>query len=137
MTSLVMCKADLRLDSGTRISRFFFGKVLKSKILAGVQDFNLEKYRKSDAELKAIENKQVRVYYEVQNQKLNDWAEVNSLVWSLADDVVDSTNSDADHDGIVNSNTPLNLTGNDLEAFLPPEDREKQAQRNRTAHRGP
>ncbi|MCJ1303138.1 hypothetical protein MMC08_005945 [Hypocenomyce scalaris] len=65
---------------------------LKSKILAGVQDFNIEKYRKTDAELKAIKNKQVRAYYEAQNQKLNDWAEVDCLVWSLADDVVDSTN---------------------------------------------
>ncbi|KAG0649382.1 Metal tolerance 9 [Hyphodiscus hymeniophilus] len=106
---------------------------LKDRILAGVKDFNVEKYRKSDSELKAIKNRNVRAYYEAQNQKLNDWAEVDSLVWSLADDVVDSTNPDADHDGIVDSNTPLKLTGDDLEAFLPTEEREKRVKSNRTA----
>lgn len=106
---------------------------LKSKILAGVQDFNVEKYRKSDHELKSIKNEHVRAYYEAQNQKLNDWAEVDSLVWSLADDVVDSTNPDADHDGIIDRSTPLNLSDNDLEAFLPPEERERRAKSNRTA----
>lgn len=110
-------------------------KELKNKILAGVEDFNLEKYRKSDEELKSIKNKRVRDYYKAQNQKLNDWAEVDSLVWSLADDVVDSTNPDADHDGIVDENTPLKLTGDDLEAFLPPEEREKRARNNRVARR--
>jgi len=110
-------------------------KELKDKVLAGVRDFNVEKYRKSDEELRSIKNKGVREYYEAQNQKLNDWAEVDSLVWSLADDVIDSTNPDADHDGVVDSNTPLNLAKNDLEAFLPSEEREKRARSKRTAKR--
>ena len=110
-------------------------KELKSKILAGVKDMHLEKYRKSDEELKAMKNKKVRAYYEEQNQKLNDWAEVDSLVWALADDVVDSTNPDADRDGVRDNETPLNATGNDLEAFLPPDEREKRAKSNRTAKR--
>lgn len=110
-------------------------KELKDKILAGVQDFNVKRYRKSDEELKSIKNKQVRAYYEAQNQKLNDWAEVDRLVWSLADDVVDSTNPDADRDGIVDNDTPLKLTSDDLEAFLPPEERKKRAKDRRIAKR--
>lgn len=110
-------------------------KELKGKILAGVRDFNVEKYRKSDDELKAIRNKKVRAYYEAQNQKLNDWAEVDSLVWSLSDDIIDSTNPDADHDGIIDSNAPLYSTDYDLEAFLPTEERDKRHHDSRVAQR--
>lgn len=110
-------------------------KELKREILAGVKDFNVEQYRKSDEELKAIKNKHVRAYYEAQNQKLDDWAEVDSLVWSLADDVIDSTNPDADRDGIVDSTTPLKVTGDDVEAFLPAGERERRARSAQTAQR--
>lgn len=108
---------------------------LKNKILAGVQNFNVEHYRKSDEELKSIKNKRVREFYEAQNQKLNDWAEVDSLVWDLVDDVVDSMDPDANRDGIVDRNTPLVHTGYDLEAFLPWKEREKRIRDNRTAQR--
>ncbi|KAJ5993418.1 hypothetical protein N7451_009142 [Penicillium sp. IBT 35674x] len=108
---------------------------LKGKILAGVKDFNVEQYRKSDDELKSIRNTQVRAYYEAQNQKLNDWAEVDSLVWSLADDIIDSTNPDADHDGIIDSNAPLYSVDHDLEAFLPSEERSKRHHNSRVSQR--
>jgi hypothetical protein len=62
---------------------------LKKKILDGVESMSLEKYRKSEADLKAIKNKKVRKFYEEQNDTLNDWAEVDSLVFALADDVLD------------------------------------------------
>lgn len=108
---------------------------LKGRILAGVRDFNIEQYRKSDDELLSIRNTGVRAFYEAQNQKLNDWAEVDSLVWSLADDIIDSTNPDADHDGIINSDTPLYSTDHNLEAFLPSEERAKRHRNARVARR--
>ncbi|KAL1852161.1 adenylate kinase [Paecilomyces lecythidis] len=108
---------------------------LKNKILAGVQDFNVEQYRKSDEELKSIKNRRVRAFYEAQNRKLNDWAEVDRLVWALADDVVDSMDPDANRDGIVDRNTPLLYTGYDLEAYLPWNERERRIRDNRTAQR--
>ncbi|KAJ9296096.1 hypothetical protein DTO271G3_5671 [Paecilomyces variotii] len=108
---------------------------LKKRILAGVQGFNVEQYRKSDEELKSIKNKRIRKFYEAQNQKLNDWAEVDCLVWALVDDVVDSIDPDADRDGIVDRNTPLVRAGYDLEALLPWEEREKRIKANRTVQR--
>lgn len=108
---------------------------LKRKVLAGVRDFNVERYRKNDKELKSIRNTEVRAYYEAQNQKLNDWAEVDSLVWSLADDIIDSTNPDADHDGIIDRTAPLYSMGHDLEAFLPLEERDKRRRNHRVAQR--
>lgn len=108
---------------------------LKDKILAGVRNFDIEQYRKSDEEIQKILNTRVRAYYEAQNQKLNDWAEVDSLVWSLADDIIDSTNPDADHDGIVNSDTPLYSTDHNLEAFLPGDERTKRYSNARVARR--
>lgn len=108
---------------------------LKNKILAGVWDFNVERYRKTDEDLQSIKNKHVRAFYEAQNQKLNDWAEVDSLVCSLADDVVDSMDPDANRDGVVDRDTPLLYTGNDLEAYLPWNERERRIKDSRTAQR--
>lgn len=120
--------AELAIGEGRR-------RDLKKKILNGVEDWHPETYRKSDEELEAMTNKKLRAFYEAQNQTLNDWAEVDSLVWSLADDVLDSMNPDADHDGIVERETPLKGTGDDLESFLPPEEREKRAKGHRLAKR--
>jgi hypothetical protein len=44
-------------------------------------------------------------------------------------------NPDANRDGIVERDTPLKGTGEDLESFLPPEEREKRAKNTRTAKR--
>ena len=52
----------------------------------------LEKFRKSQAELKEIKDKKIRAFYEQQNERLNDWLEVDTLVMSMADDVLDSMN---------------------------------------------
>lgn len=108
---------------------------LKQQILAGVEKFDLEVYRKSEQELRAFKNKRVRAFYEAQNQKLDDWAEVDSLVESLADDVVDSTDPDADLDGDVDTDTPLYRTNHDLETYLPPEQRERRARSRQIARR--
>ncbi|KAK5284244.1 adenylate kinase [Exophiala xenobiotica] len=110
-------------------------KELKRRILAGVEEFDIESYRKSDRELKAINNKRVRAFYEAQNQKLDDWAEVDGLVGALADDVVNSTDPDADLDGDINTDTPLYRTNHDVEVYLPSEQRERRARNRRVAGR--
>src|ERR1700754_1664557 len=43
---------------------------LKNQLLSGADRNGLEKFRKSDEELKDIKNKKVRAYYEAQNERL-------------------------------------------------------------------
>lgn len=43
----------------------------------------------NDKQLKGIKNKKIRQFYEEQNQRLNDWLEVDALVIALADDILD------------------------------------------------
>ena len=69
-----------------------FHAELKRKLKEGVDRDGLEKYRKSQHELQEIKNKKVRAFYEQQNDRLNDWLEVDTLVTSMADDVLDSMN---------------------------------------------
>ena len=69
-----------------------FHAELKRKLKDEVDRDELEKYRKSQAELKEIQNKKVRAFYEQQNERLNDWLEVDTLVMSMADEVLDSMN---------------------------------------------
>jgi hypothetical protein len=45
-------------------------------------------------QLKKIKNKQVRKFYEDQNERLNDWMEVDTIIMAVADDVIDSMNPD-------------------------------------------
>jgi len=73
---------------------------LKQKLLHGINRDELENYRKSDKELKEMKNKKVRKFYEGQNDRLNDWMEVDAIVMSLADDVLDSMDPDPDNDGV-------------------------------------
>ena len=69
-----------------------FHAELKLKLKEGVDRDELEGCRKSQAELKSIKNKKLRAFYEQQNERLNDWLEVDHLVMSMADDVLDSMN---------------------------------------------
>jgi hypothetical protein len=79
-------------------------------------------------QLKSIKNKKVRGFYEEQNSRLDDWAEVDMVVSSLADDIVDSMNpQDPDHDGVAEDRGPLAGTGGSLEPFLPDDERERRA----------
>jgi hypothetical protein len=49
------------------------------------------------------------------------------VVSSLADDIVDSMNpADPDHDGVAEDLGPLGTTGEDLEPFLPEDERENR-----------
>jgi hypothetical protein len=73
---------------------------VKDTLLKAVNSEKGEKYRKSDEELKAIGDKKIKRFYERQNDKLNDWLEVDAIVTALADDVLESFNPDPDFDGI-------------------------------------
>jgi hypothetical protein len=101
---------------------------MKKKLLDGLKTDDVEKFRKSQDDLKAIKNKKIRKYYEDQNERLNDWLEVDTLVRHLADDVLDSFDpQDVDGDGIPDDVGPLKNTENDIEPFLPQDEREKRA----------
>ena len=69
-----------------------FHAELKRKLKDGVDRDALEKYRKSQHDLEQMKNKKIRAFYEQQNETLNDWLEVDALVMSMADDVLDSMN---------------------------------------------
>ncbi|KAF2868535.1 hypothetical protein BDV95DRAFT_131459 [Massariosphaeria phaeospora] len=100
---------------------------LKRKLLENMDRNALEKYRKSDDELKAISNKKVRAFYEEQNQRLDDWLEVDMVVMAVADDVLDSmAPRDLDNDGVAEERGPLHGSDENVECFLPDEEREKR-----------
>ena len=62
---------------------------LKKAICTPINYDTLESFRNSDEELKHIKKKQVRAFYEAQNERLNDWREVDALVMAVADDVLE------------------------------------------------
>ncbi|KAK4548341.1 hypothetical protein LTR36_010211 [Oleoguttula mirabilis] len=106
---------------------------LKKALLEGINRDGLENFRKSDEELKGIKNKKVRQFYEDQNQRLNDWLEVDSIVMAVADDVLDSFDPDPDHDGDMERAGGLQLGGGGIHEFLPEEEKEKRRKANKRA----
>lgn len=107
---------------------------LKRKLKNGVDRAELEKYRKSVSELKEIKDKKVRAFYEQQNERLNDWLEVDTLVMSMADDVLDSMNpQDADGDGVAEIGGVLKTTKGDIDPLLPEDERERRKTGERRA----
>lgn len=110
----------------TAVHDNFHGE-LKRKLKAGVDRDGLEKFRKSISELKGIKDKKIRAFYEQQNERLNDWLEVDTLVMSMADDVLDSMNpQDADGDGVAEIGGALKNTKGDIDPLLPEDEREKR-----------
>ncbi|KAH7074673.1 hypothetical protein BKA63DRAFT_319118 [Paraphoma chrysanthemicola] len=100
---------------------------MKKQLIENVDHNELEHFRKSEESLKCIPNKKVRAFYEEQNRRLDDWLEVDMVVSSLADDVLDSMHPrDTDGDGVAEDRGPLGTSGEDLEPFLPEEEREKR-----------
>lgn len=72
-------------------------------------------------------NKKLRAFYEEQNRRIDDWLEVDMVVSSLADDILDSMNPvDTDHDGVAEDRGPLGISGESLEPFLPEDERERR-----------
>lgn len=105
---------------------------IKKQLLAAPGRHTFEKFRMSDDELKTIKNKQVRRFYEKQNEKLDDWLEIDTLVLALADDVLDSMHpEDLDHDGVHERGGPLRDTNESIEPFLPQEERDKRIKSRR------
>lgn len=100
---------------------------LKKALLGSIERDALERYRKSDDELKAIKNKKVRRFYEEQNRRLNDWLEVDAVVLSVADDVLESMNPDPDEDGDQERSGGLQHVAGNIGELLPKEEREKRA----------
>jgi len=97
---------------------------LKQQLLKGIDRDGLEKFRKSDEELKEIKEKKIRKFYEHQNERLNDWLEVDTLVQAMASDIFDSFDPDRDHDGYVERDTRLRQVEGDVEALLPEDEKE-------------
>jgi hypothetical protein len=97
---------------------------IKQKLTEGIDRESLEKYRKSKEELKDIRSKQIRGFYERQNQQLDDWLEVDTVVMSMADDILDSMNPDRDGDGVAEQNGALQGVGGRIEELLPEDERE-------------
>lgn len=111
-----------------------FHAKLKRKLRDGVDRDAVEKYRKSILELKEIKNKKVRSFYEQQNERLNDWLEVDTLVMSMADDVLDSMNpQDADGDGVAELGGALKKSKGDIDPLLPEDERERRKTGERRA----
>ncbi|KAL9104104.1 MAG: hypothetical protein Q9163_000906 [Psora crenata] len=100
---------------------------LKHKLKEGVDHGGSEKYRKSLDELKGMKNKKVKGFYEKQNERLNDWLEVDAVVSSMADEVLDSMNPrDIDGDGVAEDGGALKDTGGDIDPLLPEDERERR-----------
>ncbi|TKA61666.1 hypothetical protein B0A55_11266, partial [Friedmanniomyces simplex] len=100
---------------------------LKKALLHGINRDELEQFRKSDDELKAIKNKKVRAFYSRQNERLNDWLEVDAIVMAVADDVLESFDPDPDHDGInERNNEGLHTSGGNIQDFLPEDEKERR-----------
>ncbi|KAK0894018.1 hypothetical protein LTR02_012515 [Friedmanniomyces endolithicus] len=111
---------------------------LKKALLHGINRDELEHFRKSDDELKAIKNKKVRAFYEKQNDRLNDWLDVDAIVMAVADDVLESFDPDPDHDGINERNNQgykaskltsppgLHTSGGNIQDFLPEDEKERR-----------
>jgi cation diffusion facilitator family transporter len=72
-------------------------------------------------QLKKIKNKRVRQFYEEQNSRLNDWLEVDTIVVTISDDVMDSMNPDADRDGRREGGAGLQDVEGRIEELLPEE----------------
>lgn len=107
--------------------------VLKKQLQSGVDRDEFEKYRKNEDEIKEIKNKKIRKYYEAQNDRLNDWLEVDTIVKAMADSIFDSMNPDADHDGHREGGGGLQDVEERIEELLPDDERSRRAKADRNA----
>ncbi|KAF7510395.1 hypothetical protein GJ744_006674 [Endocarpon pusillum] len=101
-------------------------KKIKNQLTEGVDRMDLEKYRKSDEDLKSIKSKRVRNFYKSQNERLDAWLEVDTLVMTMAEDILESMNPDRDRDGIPEHDGALQGVGERLQELLPKEAREER-----------
>ena len=106
---------------------------LKKALLHGIDRDGLEKFRKSKEDLKEIKNKKVRKFYEEQNERLNDWLEVDAVVMAIADDVLESMNPDPDHDGDQERTGGLQRVKGNVGELLPEDEKERRAKAEKKA----
>lgn len=106
---------------------------LKNKLLTQINHDELEEFRKSDEELKAIKNKKVRKFYSEQNDRLNDWLEVDAIVMAVADDVLESMDPDPDNDGTRERGGGIQDVAGNIYELLPEEEKEKRAKAEKRA----
>lgn len=106
---------------------------LKNALLQGIDRNQLEEYRKSEDELKAMKNKKVRKFYEEQNDRLNDWLEVDAVVMAVADDVLESMNPDPDDDGDPERGGGIQAVQGRISELLPEEEKESRRKGERRA----
>lgn len=124
----------------------------KQKLLEGCDGDRLEEFRLDDehvcisgpaaaclstgltvSQLKKMPKK-LRRFYENQNERLDDWLEVNALVRALADDILESFDPrDDDRDGIAEEGGALQDTQGYVEPFLPQEEQDKRRLGRRNA----
>ncbi|KAJ4087008.1 hypothetical protein NW760_002913 [Fusarium oxysporum] len=107
---------------------------IKRALLHGIDRQGLEKYRKSEEELKAMKNKKLRAFYDQQNERLNDWLEVDAVVMAIADDVLESMNPDPDHDGDQERCGGIQRVEGRIGELLPEEEKEKRRKAARKAN---
>ena len=109
---------------------------LKKALLSGVDREGLEKFRKSEVELNEIKNKKVRAFYEAQNDRLNDWLEVDAIVMYVADDALESMDPDPDNDGHRERTGGIQANAGNVTELLPEDvqkEREKAARKAKWA----
>lgn len=106
---------------------------LKRALLHGIDREGLEKFRMSEKELSNIKNKKVRAFYQTQNERLNDWLEVDAVVMAIADDVLESMNPDPDHDGDQERIGGLQRVEGQIGELLPDEEKTKRRKASRRA----
>ncbi|KAI5367654.1 putative cation efflux protein [Septoria linicola] len=106
---------------------------LKNKLLTQINHDELEQFRKSDEELKAIKNKKVRRFYSEQNDRLNDWLEVDAIVMAVADDVLESMDPDPDNDGTRERGGGIQDGAGNIYELLPEEEKKKRSKAEKRA----
>ena len=110
---------------------------LKKKLQEGPPMRDITKLRRSQQELQEMKQRGVkrgvREFYERQNEKINDWLEVDMLVNAMAEDVLDSMNpKDLDGDGVVDTLGAFQRSGESVEHLLP---EDEKAQRRKDSRR--
>jgi len=86
-------------------------------------------------QIKRLKSKKIRQYYKKQNERLDDWLEVDTVVKAMSDSVMDSMNPDADNDGIREQEGGVQASGGNIEELLPQDVRDRRIKDKRTARR--
>lgn len=101
-------------------------EALKTQLLQNLDSTTLEHHRTPPANLACIKNKKIRAYYEAQNQRLNDYIEVDAVIKAIADDVLESMNPDPDHDGDQERGGGLQQVAGHIGELLPEEEKKRR-----------